>query len=304
MQRQAFFAQADLAQQIKTYFYNKLVEYVLAGEAYDRETIQDRVEVAILNLLQTVLVHSRGKEGIALPGYPVSVTDRNCPPLYADLFDLLMQVKHNYSAATVNNAMELIMQLDSFREINPTQALLEMAGIEESIRAEDIRETFYQEMLAQALLAVQKGLLTKEDFEDQDAAIYLILPALTVLQAVRLSQASNGIRLLNNKSVTLANCPQEEGFPDLIRSLLVIKDNYLRLSDERLDEVREVLVREKQENQDEEKVVSPEVTALAAMINSLATRLSQRRVFQDTVTHVVDRVCEVYQPEAVPALKA
>lgn len=68
-----------------------------------------------------------------------------------------------------------------------------------------VRDTFYNVMVEQVVL---HNFIPKCDLLDQEAYIYVGLPALAVIEIIIMSKNINGIRLSNGVVVTTKNCPK------------------------------------------------------------------------------------------------
>jgi hypothetical protein len=322
MQQRMFPAQennpAIVEQQIKDVFYNALLNKVLdRGGDITRENIEQKVQQAIIETISDILELSKKSDGVRLPTGKV-ITLENCPERYQKLFSVLLQLKNQqptYRALAI--IAQQITSLDSFKEINPTNYLLEVYGLatpdirhinydENDVTTDLIRNTFYNEMVTQAILATDQKwlLLSVEDLEDQEAIIYWALPALTLLEAIQQSQQSNGIRLLDDKVVNHKNCPQGENFPELVQTLLTVKSKVKSLTPDELHVIKHKIACEKELPDHLNHIASnPDIKNIINTIKGMAIQISQRRVFCEMVGHVVRHCLEILKPEQVASPK-
>lgn len=295
---------------IKEVFYNALVESVLDSGSLTQENLNQKLFAAIVTTTRNMLEQSKQCEGIQLfPG--MVITLRNCPEKYREFFTQLINLKNREPThhELVQFANQII-QLKSFAEINPTQFLLEAIGqvkpvlhnIESDITEitpDLIRQTFYNEMVTQTLFALHKEWLTLDELEEKSGRIFLVMPALTLLEAIQQSLHYEGIRLLNNKILTLQNCPPVENFPAFTKLLLSIKEKINVLSANQLDVVKHVLSSEKDLPNDLQASKTPELMQLVAVINDVSIEISRAKYFRNMINDVMTFCCDIFKKEHV-----
>lgn len=308
------FNNQNIEQQIKDTFYNSLADFVLTLGNVTRETLPQALLRGIHHTIQAIIRASKSCEGIRLPAGPV-VTNANCPVKYKPLFDVLLQLKQdeNLSDEKIGAITAKIMQLETFRELNPTQFLLEALGLaspvqrnvqydEADVTPQLIRDTFYNEMAVQTLLAVQNNWLTVEDLEDEEPQVYMALPSLTILEAIRQSQQCDGVRLLDGKVVNARNCPNVENFPVLVQLILSVKGKIAAMTDEQLHVVKQIVSCDNELPEELQKLKTPELMASVAIIKDMAIEISKRRVFHNMISSVLKMCLDTLKP-AAPAVK-
>lgn len=309
MQR-GLFAQPSIEQQIKDVFYNALINYVFDHGDFTRENLGQKLADGTAAIIRQILESSKKCPGIRLPTGKV-IKPEECPDRYKPLFEMLNRLKDQ---AVNDKALAIvagkIMALDSFREMNPTQFLLEASGQaapvindirydETGITPELIRSTFYNEMINQAMLATQEEwlLLSVDDLVDQEGHIYWALPALTILEAIQQSQQCNGIRLLNDKVVNNQNCPQVENFPDLVRNILAVKAKVKSLSEDELRFIKHKVACEKDLPEHLQQLPNQQsLQDIVNVIKGMAIEISRKRVFCQMVGLVVNTCVEILKP--------
>ena len=297
---------------IKTVFYNGLINYII-GEGdfhFTRESLPEQLQSGIAYIISAILANSQDCNGLRPPELNMVITQALCPNKYLPLFGMLMKLKsQSPSPQQLSEVARQIMAFPSFNELNPTQYLLEMAGLEEpalhaihydeaNITPALIRETFYNEMVTQAFLAIEHEWLSLSDLENEEPKIYLALPSLTILEAIQQSQQCDGIRLLNGKALNSRNCPQTENFPELIDLLLRVKATIMRLSDNELQVVKHILSCDKDLPVNIAHLKTPELMKTVGVINNMAIEISRRRVFHETIQSVLTVCCDSFSANA------
>lgn len=298
----------NIEQQIKDTFYNSLADFVLSLENVTRDSLPQLLLRGIRHTIQAIIRASEVSDGIRLPT-GVAVTNANCPVKYKALFDVLLLLKQdkNLSDEKIDAITAKIVQLDSFRDLNPTQFLLEALGLanpvqrnvqydEMNVTPQLIRETFYNEMVIQTLLAVQNEWLTIDDLEEEEPQVYLALPALTILEAIQQSQQCDGIRLLNGKVVNAHNCPNAENFPVLVKLILSVKDKIAAMNDEQLNVVKHMVACDKELPDALKKIKTPELMATVAVIKDMAIEITRRQVFHNMIATVLELCLSTLKP--------
>lgn len=303
-----FFHNPNLEQFIKETFYNSLAEFVLNLDEVTRENLPQALLAGIRHTIQAILRASESHDGIRLP-MGVTITKANCPAKYKPLFDVLLTLKTNKAlgAEQLDAITRGILQLESFQELNPTQFLLEAKGLaspvqrrvqydEAGVTPELIRETFYNEMVVQTLLAVEHEWLTREELEEEEPQVYLALPSLTILEAIQQSQQCDGIRLLNGKVVNMRNCPDVENFPALVQLILSVKSKIAAMSEKQLLVVKQIVSCDKELPEDLLAHKTPELMASVAVIKDMAIEITRRRVFHHMISNVLKMCLEALSP--------
>lgn len=305
-------AEQQIEKEIKSVFYNALVNYVFDHGNFTRENLEQKLKEGIAHTMRGILENSKNCSGIRLPSGKV-VSAANCPERYKQLFGILTQLKdQRVSDVALGAIAAKIMALPTFAEINPTQYLLELSGqadaqvdniqySEDGVTPQLIRTTFYNEMVTQAVLATEEKwlLLSVEDLVDQEGHIFWALPALTLLEAIQQSQRSNGIRLLDDKVVNNNNCPQVENFPLLVKTLLELKKNIKPLTEQEMFVIKHKISCERELPPELQAIAEKDsVKAVINAIKGMAIEISRKRVFCQMVDLVVRRCVEILQPEA------
>jgi hypothetical protein len=297
---------------IKVVFYNALFNYVFDRPDVTRDNLPQMLKQGIVTTIRQIITASKDCIGIRLTA-GAEVTKENCPERYKQLFAVLLSLK-----AMKNTDEELaqiadqIMRLDTFQEINPTQFLLEAKGLtepvagkihydESDVTPELIRTTFYNEMVTQTFLAVQNAWLLRQDLEDQEPQVYIALPALTILEALKESRQCEGIRLLNGKELNKNNCPQVENFPDLVNFILAVKKNTAGMSDQQIEAVKQIAACDKDLPEELQSLKTRELMESVGIIKNMAIEISRKRVFNEMIGMVLAMCLDAIP--ASPALK-
>lgn len=301
----------EIENEIQTVFYNALVSYVYDHGEFTRDNLTLKLKEGTAHTMRQILLNSKNCSGIRLPTGRV-ITAANCPKRYEQLFAILTQLKdQTVSNIALGAIAAKIMALPTFAEINPTQYLLELSGqaeaqvdnipySEDDVTPALIRTTFYNEMVTQAVLATAENwlLLSVEDLVDQEGHIFWALPALTLLEAIQQSQRCNGIRLLDDKVVNNHNCPQEENFPLLVKTLLTLKSSIKPLSEQEMYVIKHKISCERDLPADLQAIADKDsIKSIVNAIKGMAIEISRKRVFCQMVDLVVRRSVEILQPE-------
>lgn len=297
---------------IKKVFYNALSNYVLDQPDVTRDNLPQMLKQGIVHTIQRIIAASKDSIGIRLTA-GAEVTKENCPERYKQLFAVLLSLKDKKNTdAELAHIADQIMRLDTFQEINPTQFLLEAKGLtepvagkidydESDVTPELIRTTFYNEMVTQTFLAVQNTWLLRQDLEEQEPQVYIALPALTILEALKESRQCEGIRLLNGKELNKNNCPQVENFPDLVNFILAVKKNTAGMSDQQIEAVKQIAACDKDLPEELQGLKTRELMESVGIIKNMAIEISRKRVFNEMIGMVLTMCLDAIP--ASPALK-
>jgi hypothetical protein len=298
---------------IKETFYNSIAEYVMSQEEVTLESIDQQLLGGVRTTIQGIIHASQKCIGIRLPTGAV-ITEDNCPEQYKAFFVALLSMKAapKVSEQEINAIIMRVMRLESFQALNPKQFILEAMGLviappeqpqydKSDITPDLIRTTFYNEMLTQGLLAIEKGWLTVEDFQEEDPKVYLTLPAITILEALDQSKQCEGIRLLNNKMVTADSCPKTEKFPELVGLMLQSKQGMKGLSSEQMLAIKHLVSSESDLPEDLKPLQTHELMLRVSAIKNMAIEITRRRVFHEMVTLVMQRCLETLNPAPRPS---
>jgi hypothetical protein len=298
----------NLEQHIKDTFYNSIVDFVLNLNDVTRENLPQLLQNAIRHTIQTILNVSKSYNGIRLP-VGLMVTMDNCPEKYQPLFALLLSLKSGgvQNAEQIDALITQVMQLDSFQELNPSQFLLEAKGLtspihhqvqyeEKGITPDLIRDTFYNEMVTQTLLAIDNQWLTPQELLEEDPRVYFVLPALTLFEAIQQSQRCEGIRLLENKVINAHNCPQVESFPLLMKLLLTVKVKIAAMSEQQLLVVKHLVSCDKDLPEHLQAIKTPKIMASVAIIKDMAIEITRGKVFHKMIGLVLKMCLDTLPP--------
>lgn len=298
--QQRFFNSVE--QQIQQFFYNVLANHLLDNNNVTPQNIKQELIKSIVMVIQQLIELSKNSQGLQLPS--MLITANNCPTQYKPFFDVLMQAKKRLlTEQELITVAHGITQLPSFKEIDPTQFVLEAKGQidssiqhiqynQENITPTLIRDTFYNEMVAQALNAVEKRLFSEEDILSQETYVFFGLPALTLLEAIQQSKHCDGIRLLNDKMLTLQNCPNSEKFPEFTEALLSIKKQVGTLSADQLETMKYVLTEQENIPENLAQLKTKEFMETTAIINNIAIEISRQEFFHHIINDVLKTCCE------------
>lgn len=160
------------------------------------------------------------------------------------------------------------------------------ASSSSDVTVELIRETFYN-MIPQAIESVSgHGLISDQQINDQEDFIYPGIAALALIAVIELSKnISDGIRLFNHQVILKSNCPDE--FKPLLTRLLQIKEGIDRLSPDDSLLLKIACVNNPAKPFPAEHPRRREIMAIAAVINGVASQITQRDRFKALVTEVL-----------------
>ena len=303
---------SGLERMIKDTFYNSVADYVMRQPEVTLELIDRQIHDGVATTIKGIINASQECIGIRLPTGSV-ITQANCPEQYKSFFAALLSMKAapKISDQEINAIIMRIMRLESFQALNPKGFILEAMGLilgppispeydKRDITPELIRTTFYNEMLTQGLLAVEKGWLTLNDLQEEDPKVYLILPAITILEALDQSKLCEGIRLLQNKMVTADNCPEAEGFPLLVDLILRSKQKLQGMASEQMPAIKHLVSSENSLPADLQPLQTHELMLCVSDIKDMSIEITRRRVFHEMVSRVIHRCLETLAPEPRP----
>ncbi len=289
------FVAPNLEALIKEYFYNTLVGFVLEQGDYTPDNLDQKLIQGIVVIIRDIFEQSKECSGVRLPS-GVTITVANCPAKYKKLFDLLISLKERGepSLDQLTHIVQQITKFESFQDLNPTQNLLEMAGYVQpvlthvqydttNITAELIRDSFYNEMVTQGFYAVENGWLTADDIDDKASQIYIVLPALTILEAILQSVSCDGVRLLKDKVLTNENCPDVDALRAFTAAILAIKldirEKCKQLTSDQIGVVRHMLASEVPMPAALAAYKTPQVVEIVGRIKGMAIEVSRQPFF-------------------------
>lgn len=312
--------QNPLAEKIKATFYNDLVDSMLNQNDITLENIDDKMKLRIQVTIINILKDSVGlNDAVKLPTGE-TVTLANSPTKYIPFVKALLDLKKSFDQLIVSEIERIELNIDNNKPQSPIEFILQqfaftIANMEDFkkmipvvksfiLEAKDlikapvpvrkfdetgitpdlIRKTFYNEMVNQALVAVVNGWITYDDLESQEAYIYLALPALTILEAVNQSKNVSGIRLLQDKLLTQKNCPQQEGFAQLFTPILLKKNDITVVSEDELLLIKQLCLAK---NTEIKGNITKRLTECAAVVNDIASQITQRGVFKEMIDKVI-----------------
>jgi hypothetical protein len=300
-----------LIEEIKQTFYQDLINLTFDCPDLTIDNIDfkmlEQIKMTILNIIQ---LQNPRSAAITLPRGQ-TITDKNCPVMYIPFFSALLALKDKYFsqgnsyesvAADIQRLASAIKQMESFKATFPTarQFILEASGLVDvphqqaaldttGVTTQLIRDTFYNEMVNQTFSAVAMHSISYDDLEDREPFLYLALPALTLIEAINQSRDCDGIRLLNDKILTVSNCPKEESFPDLFVPIFSIAKKMQAMSAQEIEVLKLKCMFKDVIIPDELKpyLDSAAVVQFAPVINEIASQISRRGVFKSTVAKVI-----------------
>lgn len=235
----------------------------------------------------------------------VELSEINCPENYRELSKAIFgfkKIAKELSKEQFSKIKELILHPEFQGDLRPLANRMFLVGKEISQRplfqeliknvenfcnsgvTEDvIYNTFYQLMAEQTLIL---GIIPKEDLQSQEPYIYTALSSHTILEAmVRSRDLKNGVWLIENRVVTLENCPDK--YKELAKLLLILKDRINVLSAEQVKMIKYSSVEDIEIPDDLLKLKTPELMSIATTINSAATTISQFKTFQEIIDKVI-----------------
>jgi hypothetical protein len=323
-----------LIEQIQNVFYQDLVSLLIDTPGLDAQSldylITTQIHATIMAIVSTQYSH---QDMIVLPT-GTKVTEANCPNSYIGFFRGILALRRMYQmmsdeerknvldhllsgyfegefASGIHVLATKVMQLDTFRAMIPgvKTFILEAAGLvdtapvqrddEVGVTADLIRESFYNEIVTQMFSAIEHQWIEKDEIEDQDAFLFLAMPALTLIESITLSSGYKGIRLLNDKVLTEQNCPQHDSFPELFVPILKIAPRIQELNDQQLVLLK-MLCLAKPIN-----IPGPilalkttAITNLAAVINEVASQISRRGFFKQHIQQAIALCLESFRAAA------
>lgn len=323
--------------QIKETFYTGLLNQLIDRDDVTAENlavaIKQEIKVVALNIIN---LSPSGKPIICLPTGP-QITSDTCPLMYMGFFQNLLRIKEkreqlhelgfdfiidcvrgdqnileiesslNVLADALlndNNIRIMIQQLRAFvaeakgfasapAGLQPARAV-----VRSPVTPQLIRDSFYNEMVTQAFEAIENRMISFTDFEDADSSLFFALPALTLIEAINLSRDCDGIRLLGDVVLTADNCPQEEGFDALFKPVFELKSKMSQLSNERLTVLKYMCLMSETPIPSELQSHKASVVPIATVINEIASQISRRGVFKQTVLNVIGMCLESLRAQA------
>lgn len=291
---------------IKNAFYLVLTESLIMKEGITINTIDKLIEVELQTCVHYILDLSESLEGGIRLFDRTEIYLSNCPNKYTEFLHAVLQIKkipYSEREQPVNYLAKKISTVDSFKEMIEQVKIFILAAMDQldydGITPEVIRNTFYSEMKNQGDKAIQKGWITLDDLEMQDAYIYLAFPALALIEAMFRSKNCTGIILLHYKVLTTENCPQADNFPLLFKPLLENKKEMVEISEQELEIITQLcLTRADLEIplNTLDETTQKHATKLAATINSVASQISQAPVFRQTIQSIIDACIEEQRP--------
>lgn len=310
--------------EILAIFYNALTHLALEENDIDLDNIDLHIKSQIIKTMIELLDSSRSKPNkICLPnGMTLSIG--TCPLTYQTFLKCLLNIKEIYddlSEEQINDMKKTfkhydhysiiktmiadlatkLIEMESAKNIinNAKQFILEAKGLintdsiaiqmnEAGITVQLIRETFYNEMVHQAFKLVGEQWISREDLEDQETFIYFALPAFTLIEAIQQSQHCRGIKLLDNKVLTIENCPKEDDFSELFVPILRNKNYMKMLSENELKVIKILCLSNKMECPSELiPYKTKQATDCATIINQIAILVSQREFFKQMIKSII-----------------
>ncbi len=159
--------------------------------------------------------------------------------------------------------------------------------------ADKIRRYYYENMIVQARLCIQKGWWTVQNIVDQDAEIMLTLPALVIIQALENSLNSEDFVLEDGSVLKIYTTPPQLG--KLIEPMAEAKKSMKGLSDNQLELLRQKCFKTNSENEFEiipelAQYETDEMKNLVSLINSTATKVTQALEFGHYMPAVFDKI--------------
>ncbi|MBA2709645.1 MAG: hypothetical protein H0U57_03510 [Tatlockia sp.] len=317
-----------LTKRLSEFFYDSLVDLALADEEIILDNfsikLKYNVEQIIINCLQT----SRNFDNkIQLPN-GIIIDAQNCPYKYLDFYIGLKKINNliqfykveehinlrniNFINSEIESLTLDLMNFESFKKMIPeaTNFILEAKGLlevkkpldETGITPELIRNTFYNEMVNQTLVAISSGLIDRDDLEGQEAYIYFALSGLTIFEAIYHSKDCSGIELLDNKVVNRKNCPPSQPFPAFVEGIMKAKEmmhncygDRMMMSENDQNAIKQLCLLKNSEKPLNLKY-TPETIKCATEINSISTQISQTPIFRQMISLVIETCLECLEP--------
>jgi hypothetical protein len=308
-------------QQLRAFFYNSLADLAVSDEKINPGNIEEKLKMQIEQIIINSLQSSRklDNEQIQITEGLI-ITATNCPMIYMDFFLSLKEInvhikfmelgekynlKDSFFGHDIENLAIKLMLSQTFKEILPqlTNFILEAKGVtlvqkkldETGISNKLIRETFYNEMVNQTIVAISNNFISREDLENEEAFIYFALSGLTIFEAIYYSRNCSGIELLGGKVVTLINCPEsEDHIPVLVKAILqgkkLLQTCYGQNMDIPDNDIKAITLLCISNNIERppEIIITEKAAKCAAIINSMSSQISQSQLFKTLIPEVIN----------------
>jgi len=315
-----------MEERIRETFYNAMFDMANTAEwiTYDKLRMNQKAckGLIILTMVHVITLSKNYPKKIVMfdDSY---LTTENCPDEFKELFDALVQLKliiDNCSSDDIVNVTTLCLnKLDithtPYNNFNSniniiSQKLLEFANTiydkqifhvileriaelfqsmkTHTISEKLIRDTFYNMMVNEAL--EESSCITKDDLEMTEAFIFLDLTSFTTIAACVLSKSVNGIVLMDKSVVDMNNCP--ENYKELVKIILQVKPLVSQLNQNQINSLKRICSSNPNINADN-STKSSLLTMIAANINQISTKVSQRKTFKDIIMEVISFCIEI-----------
>ena len=172
---------------------------------------------------------------------------------------------------------------------DPTPASLE------GVTKELVRKTFYEIMATHAMLT---GCVTRESIGCRESFIYISLSYHAIIEVMVESRDLNGaMRLVHDKALTVANCPDK--YKEFAKAIFALKDKVVALTSDQLIALKSVTVDDDASKLSEElgKLKSKDLMALAQVIADVAIEISRLDTFKEIIESVVTFIFEGKAPD-------
>lgn len=253
-------------------------------------------------------------------GNHVDIT--NCPEQYKQMFMMLLLLKNFLSTINDNNFITLkltcieklgisnngygkyiesnvntgsdklielanqVYELELFHTIINKLITLYGSMYTNKISENIIRDSFYNAMVNEALEAK----FNKESLEASDPFIFFDLSAFTLIECCRISKNYNGIKLMDGSTLTIDVCP--DTYIELVHAVLQIKNNIANMPDKYINRLKKICSTNP-DNICPEKYKTEDMVKIATVINSVATKVSQRNTFKNIINNVIQYCLEI-----------
>ena len=299
--------------EVQEFFYNGIVLDILNDGLLTQSNFQVLSVVAAHGVIDNLLQGSARYPDAVVLHTGRKITSENCPRIYRDLFNALFKIKsifgtreaerdiHQLAMTILNTSMvkekiPFVMEfITSSRAVGPVAqthaaTVVQALPVHEptAITAQQIRDSFYNEMKIQLDKAVTEGLMSRDDIGTPEAYIFLALPALTILETIKRSKHCNGILIPPNILLTKNNCEKTEGFDKLFEKIIAKKPAFSTLSSDELTLIKYMcLAKDAPLPAHLLRFKTETVTSCVGAINSAAYMITQRAYFKRMIGHII-----------------
>lgn len=303
-------------QEVRDTFYNIMAEMVTldAKLLATLESDQGKVALTTQTLIRSMEQSSRFKGQIQLLNGKLLTLD-NCPETFMSLAAGIIAIKEGNDPKRDAKAKFLAQKIcerkefrlligdvmkfckESLGQMKVEQLREPSAESLQGVTKALVKKIFYQIMATHAMLT---GCVTHESIKCRESFIYISLSYHALIDVVVQSRdIKAGVALLDNKVMTLENCPEK--YRMLAPIIFSLKDTFLKLTEDEIIALKSVTV------DDDASKLSPELAKLktdglmkiSQAIVNVAIEISRLKSFKKIIERVVQFIVSGKAPDAV-----